>query len=301
MPRNRAFTLIELLVVIAIIAILAAILFPVFAQAKEAAKKTQSLSNTKQTGTALLIYMTDYEDTFPLATYQNTTGWLANIVHDNPADWRSTNAAWVDQHGTRWSNAIQPYMKNTQILQAAGAPQSDPFAAGPGLAGKSPNYISLTINGLLQSSSQSIVTDISRQTLAFYGNGKQNIRGFASAAPRLRCAGFGACVFNATAMPDGSVGTNGSFFSNISGGAPAAVHAGGQIFVRTDTSAKFQRIAQPGSSNVLDYVTPWANIVAGTGTGTAYYICRPAGSTTTTGYHCNMRPDFDFNYNNWLF
>ncbi|MDX2066519.1 MAG: prepilin-type N-terminal cleavage/methylation domain-containing protein [Fimbriimonadaceae bacterium] len=65
-PRNRAFTLIELLVVIAIIAILAAILFPVFAQAKVAAKKTQTLSNTKQLGLAFLMYANDFEDTFPV-------------------------------------------------------------------------------------------------------------------------------------------------------------------------------------------------------------------------------------------
>jgi len=62
---KRAFTLIELLVVIAIIAILAAILFPVFAQAKEAAKKTSCLSNIKQTGTATMIYLSDSDDTFP--------------------------------------------------------------------------------------------------------------------------------------------------------------------------------------------------------------------------------------------
>lgn len=62
---HRAFTLIELLVVIAIIAILAAILFPVFAQAKEAAKKTQCLSNVKQLGTAFQIYVGDNDDTTP--------------------------------------------------------------------------------------------------------------------------------------------------------------------------------------------------------------------------------------------
>lgn len=65
MPNLRAFTLIELLVVIAIIAILAAILFPVFAQAKLAAKKTSSLSNCKQLGTALQIYVGDYDDVTP--------------------------------------------------------------------------------------------------------------------------------------------------------------------------------------------------------------------------------------------
>lgn len=60
--ERKAFTLIELLVVIAIIAILAAILFPVFAQAKAAAKKTQALSNAKQLGTASFLYMSDWDD-----------------------------------------------------------------------------------------------------------------------------------------------------------------------------------------------------------------------------------------------
>ncbi len=71
--RNKAFTLIELLVVIAIIAILAAILFPVFAQAKEAAKKTSCLNNEKQIGVAVALYENDYDDTIPLAGYMDPT------------------------------------------------------------------------------------------------------------------------------------------------------------------------------------------------------------------------------------
>jgi prepilin-type N-terminal cleavage/methylation domain-containing protein len=72
--RSRGFTLIELLVVIAIIAILAAILFPVFAQAKAAAKTTACLSNAKQLGTAVNIYAGDYDDGTPMYEYKDENG-----------------------------------------------------------------------------------------------------------------------------------------------------------------------------------------------------------------------------------
>jgi len=69
MNNRRGFTLIELLVVIAIIAILAAILFPVFAKAREAARTTTCLSNTKQMGLATLMYCNDYDESFPMSIY----------------------------------------------------------------------------------------------------------------------------------------------------------------------------------------------------------------------------------------
>ncbi len=85
MKRRSGFTLIELLVVIAIIAILAAILFPVFAQAREKARQISCLSNEKQLGLAVLQYVQDYDETFPLGSYSFGTGpqtpnWAITIL-----------------------------------------------------------------------------------------------------------------------------------------------------------------------------------------------------------------------------
>jgi len=83
MRQRNAFTLIELLVVIAIIAILAAILFPVFAQAKAAAKKTACLSNSKEIGTASMIYAVDADDLFP-SIYDDAPGSINGCGGDPP-------------------------------------------------------------------------------------------------------------------------------------------------------------------------------------------------------------------------
>src|SRR6266700_6987265 len=72
--RKRAFTLIELLVVIAIIAILAAVLFPVFAQARERARMSACLSNMRQIGASLVIYIQDYDETYPYIRFHGCCG-----------------------------------------------------------------------------------------------------------------------------------------------------------------------------------------------------------------------------------
>lgn len=99
---KKAFTLIELLVVIAIIAILAAILFPVFAQAKAAAKKTQSLSNVKQLGTSFHIYVTDYDDVTP-SLWGSVPGGTCTLANTSGCS-------------AEWWYLLFPYFKSVDLI-----------------------------------------------------------------------------------------------------------------------------------------------------------------------------------------
>lgn len=95
---KKAFTLIELLVVIAIIAILAAILFPVFAQAREQARTVSCLSNLKQIGLAVHMYAQDYDEQFPMGTYNGPRNWEVN-PDVNPYNGGPLLDCWVDSSG----------------------------------------------------------------------------------------------------------------------------------------------------------------------------------------------------------
>lgn len=118
--RNRAFTLIELLVVIAIIAILAAILFPVFAQARSAAKKTVAISNQKQVGLGLVLYAGDYDDTLP----RNDGCELNSSLNPDlrtPALNGSPTAGCTGPFYNRmnhftWQKWVMPYIKNVDLF-----------------------------------------------------------------------------------------------------------------------------------------------------------------------------------------
>jgi prepilin-type N-terminal cleavage/methylation domain-containing protein len=107
--KSRGFTLIELLVVIAIIAILAAILFPVFAQAREKARQASSLSNVKQLSLGWLMYVQDYDETFP--------GGGGVMAEDDEAEWAAELGTDIGKKipYQGWRTMIHPYVKNWQI------------------------------------------------------------------------------------------------------------------------------------------------------------------------------------------
>ena len=112
--ERRGFTLIELLVVIAIIAILAAILFPVFARAREQARKSTCMSNLKQLATGVTMYVQDYDEKFPL---------------NSPGTFPARNASFP-ANANFWASEIQPYIKNWKVFNCPSSPvQSDYSAA----------------------------------------------------------------------------------------------------------------------------------------------------------------------------
>src|SRR5437763_15325882 len=126
--RRAGFTLIELLVVIAIIAILAAILFPVFAQAREKARATSCLSNSKQMGLAMMMYAQDYDEGYPQGWYQGP-----------PQAW--------------WLTLIQPYTRDTGKRGLLNCPSA---------AGKDWAY---SMNDSLSTKSQSVIPSVADMVL----------------------------------------------------------------------------------------------------------------------------------------
>ncbi|MBX3115665.1 MAG: prepilin-type N-terminal cleavage/methylation domain-containing protein [Fimbriimonadaceae bacterium] len=307
---KKAFTLIELLVVIAIIAILAAILFPVFAQAKVAAKKTSALSNVKQIGTSSAIYMADYDDLFPISysiRANGTVRWSTVIPYPSGAitsgGWNAANI--IPETDVHWSTSMQPYIKNLQMtetgLQSTQVIAGDTYGTKVGTSG-------LVMNGLLSTYSGTAIEAISTVPAFWTGMGSWQYKGRAFSNPSLRCdATVGAdCRFNpgGTAQAGSTVASGGNQSAFFSMGTAWKVwtygsdsKTGGAIFTRADTSAKTARVGTVDSPNFHTSAAtdPYA-LVGANGTfsywTTSQGDCKDPGSDNGTfQYICFFRPD----------
>jgi len=137
---GRAFTLIELLVVIAIIAILAAILFPVFARAREKARQTACLSNMKQIGTASQMYVQDYDQAYPDSRVAGT------FALDGQYKGAAHLCDWADRIYANDGNTVAgvgatyaPYIKNIQVFRCPSDPKTRGWGGSCGIPTTGPN------------------------------------------------------------------------------------------------------------------------------------------------------------------
>jgi prepilin-type N-terminal cleavage/methylation domain-containing protein len=160
MMRKHGFTLIELLVVIAIIAILAAILFPVFAQAREKARQATCISNLKQIGTAAMMYVQDYDERYPLFSF----------------------AACTPTYTAVWTNELMPYTKNDQVyvcpsIKPPYSTRNGAAVGAPWVQGQCPNAISTSymMTAYMTNRGQAEIPAPADQVYLFDGVGGSNL------------------------------------------------------------------------------------------------------------------------------
>ena len=240
-PSPSGFTLIELLVVIAIIAILAAILFPVFAQAREKARQASCLSNEKQIGNALMMYTQDFDETLPMGAW----------------------ASGANQ--SRWYRDLYPYIKNLNVYVCPNITDNPMSIAGyyvptlynfprfdgdtglyptsPGGYGMNANlfgsngYTSKTLAEIKDAAGTFFVCDASRVTTAVIGNYDP------TTWPKLQDR---STDWQVTPPTDWTGGSTGNYTSTSSNQLrrPIARHSGGLNVIYCDGHAKWSKATQ---------------------------------------------------------
>lgn len=285
------------MVVIAIIAILAAILFPVFAQAREKARQTSCTSNSKQLGTAAMMYLQDYEDNGPLAYGLRVPGAPADIYLYGqlaPHDWPNSQGSQANHFRglsslVSWVNTLQAYTKNWGIYGCPSASEirSATFTSDYAAPRRQPAPGSYTYNGLLHDYPMARVAMSADLPMFFEGRGKAYTLGIANANPVLTCnptsalpCRYFSCTYGASGTPYPT-----SVMFTLNG--TAHVHSGGQMFVMADGHAAWRKMGAQTTPQDTNYrVDPYTGYTAD-GFPASYWWDG-----------CNawlFRPDYEFN------
>lgn len=274
--NKQGFTLIELLVVIAIIAILAAILFPVFAAAREKARQTTCASNLKQDALAILQYEEDYDEVLPQGEVNlgGATGWSANPA--TGAVYFFGTPGGGPHSDSFWSNSIQPYIKSYLTYYCPDTPQENVFAEPTPVS----PWITYTYNGDLTSLNESRIVEPSGIILLWSGIEKNSAGENAFANPAPYCPNAGQpCViqpYNANCQASTANGAT-DFMYAFNGFSSYSkwVHGNGDNFAFCDGHVKWT--ALEGDPNH----DPWVN------TGSSGSILDSTGNYSWTWNGCD--------------
>ncbi len=292
--RRKAFTLIELLVVIAIIAILAAILFPVFASAKEKAKQTACTSNIRQMGTGTQLYLGDWDDRYMVGTPILGAAYVAaGNLFGVPADWATTmTPAVVEAQRMHAANAVQPYLNNYQIMQCPSAVEIQ-LAGGAYAsvaAGRRPQAVSYAYNGFMHAFNSSGIQAPSSVIVWSENWGKWSWLGYAGSSPYIGCVEAGVVP----PAPCG-LGTSTTLLGTFIPNGTMWVHNRGAVFGMGDSSAKWRRLGAQITPAITDYKRDiyrqyQANGTIANATASLWFTANlPAG----VGSQPLFRPDID--------
>lgn len=183
-PTKLAFTLIELLVVIAIIAILAAILFPVFARARENARRSTCVSNLKQLGLGMMQYTQDYDEKYPQgsASGGTYTGFKIDLFPIT-----AFNGTPLNAYASSWANVILPYTKSAQIMSCPSLRSVDWYGNTSDFQTKIP--ISYTYNKLMAWNNMAVVLSPTTTILMHEGMGSISYTSAVTSYPVIKPGG----------------------------------------------------------------------------------------------------------------
>jgi len=296
MHRRKGFTLIELLVVIAIIAILAAILFPVFAQAREKARQTTCLSNYKQTGLAALAYINDYDEQFPLAFGWHGNQWGFTYIYTTPPDWRPGSPAAIAIRSQYWGFSLQTYIKNYDVYACPSSSENRLAGVDYNAPRKPWANIGTAYNGYLHTYSMAGVRKPAQVPMFWEGWGKINFAGFGGSTPQLQCDQTSSdpsnppCRFQGTCQTPRNIYPQGSLIVADIPPPSMWIHNQGMIWLYTDGHARWRRMG--GSATTNPFVDPFYEYDMNTG--------RPSGYWADYCNHAFLfRPDGEFTPQEW--